>query len=108
LVLVGLIRKDEEEILAIDEGYHESIVSWCDVFRNIHKRGTRWIDLVFCDGLPGFWRAMRDVYPRSKSQRCFVPKMLNFLNNVPLKVQDEVHEVLRAMYHAPSLEEVKN
>jgi putative transposase len=107
LVVVGLNHKGEKEILAIEEGYRESFESWRDVLRNIHKRGTKWIGLVIGDGLPGFWRAIRDVYPRSKRQRCFVHKMRNILNNVPLKAQDEVHEALRAIYHARSLEEAQ-
>jgi putative transposase len=100
LVVVGLNHKGEKEILAVAEGYRESFESGRDVLPNIHKRGTKWNGLVIGDGLPGFWRAIRDVYPRCKPQRCFVHKMRNILNNVPFKAQDQVHEALRAIYHA--------
>jgi putative transposase len=62
---------------------------------------------VIADGLPGFWRALRDVYPQSKRQRCFVHKMRNVLDKVPSKSQEEVREALRAIYHARSIDEAK-
>jgi putative transposase len=54
LVVVGLIRNGEKEILAIEEGYRESFESWRDVLRDIRKRGAKWIGLVIADGLSGF------------------------------------------------------
>jgi len=107
LVVVGLNRKGEKDILAIEEGYRESFESWRDVLRDIKKRGTKWIGLMIADGLPGFWRAVRDVFPQSKRQRCFVHKMRNVLDKVPSKAHNEVREALRAIYYARSVEEAK-
>ena len=41
LVVVGLNRKGEKELLAIEEGYRESFESWRDVLRDIRRRGAR-------------------------------------------------------------------
>jgi len=100
LTIVGLNRKGCKEILAIAEGYRESFESWRDVLRDIKKRGVRWIGLLVSDGLPGLAKALRDVFPTAKRQRCFIHKMRNVVDKVPDKMHDEVLEAVRAMYHA--------
>jgi putative transposase len=98
---------DEREILAIEDDYCESFESWRDALWDIYKRGAKWNGLVIADGLPGFWRVLRDVYPQSKRQRYFVHKMRNVLDKMPSKSQEEVREALRAIYHARSIDEAK-
>lgn len=90
LVLVGLNRQGEKEILAIEEGYRESDETWRDIFRNLKQRGVRWIGLTIADGLEGLRKAARDVFPMSKHQRCFVHKMRNVLDKIPSNLHDEV------------------
>jgi putative transposase len=105
LVVVGVNRRGEKELLAIEEGYRESYESWREVFRQIKKHGTRWVGLMIADGMRGLWKALRDVFPGSRHQRCFVHKMRNVLDNVPSKAQDEVRDQLRLIYHARSHKE---
>jgi transposase-like protein len=105
LVVVGLNRRGDKEILALAEGYRESAESWRDVFRSLKKRGLRWLGLVIADGLDGVWKAVRDVYPQAGQQRCWVHKMRNVLDKVPHLAQEEVREALRAIYDASSRQE---
>ena len=102
LVVVGLNRKGVKELLAIEEGYRESYESWRDVLRGIRKRGVRWVGLLTADGLEGLHKAMRDVFPMGKRQRCFLHKMRNVLDKLPAKLHDEVLRALREMYYARS------
>lgn len=102
LVVVGLNRKGEKELLAIEEGFRESFQSWRDVLRDIRKRGVRWIGMVIADGLEALRKAMRDVFPTSRMQRCFLHKMRNVLDKVPSRVHDEVLQALREIYAAKS------
>jgi transposase-like protein len=102
LVVVGLNRKGEKELLAIEEGYRESFESWRDVLRDIRRRGARWIGLLIADGLEGLPKAMRDVFPMAKRQHCFLHKMRNVLDKVPAKLHDEVLHALQEIYHARS------
>jgi putative transposase len=102
LVVSGLNRKGEKELLAIEEGYRESEESWREVFRDLKRRGLRWIGMIIADGVPGLWKALRDVYPTARRQRCWVHKMRNVLDKVPLTVHDEVLQALREIYHASS------
>lgn len=105
LVVVGLNRHGAKEILAIVEGYRESMESWREVFRSLKKRGAKFLGLVIADGMDGVWKALREVYPRSQEQRCWVHKMRNVIDKVPQHAEDEIRERLRAMYHARSRKE---
>jgi transposase-like protein len=105
LVVVGANRRGEKEILALEEGYRESTESWRDVLRSLKRRGVRWIGMTIADGVPGFEKALRDVFPQTKRQRCWVHKMRNVLDKVPLQAQDEVRQKLRSIYNAKSRQE---
>ena len=39
------------------------------------------------DGALGFWSALRDVFPETKEQRCWVHKVANILDALPRSVQ---------------------
>jgi putative transposase len=108
LVAVGLNRQGRKEILAIEEGYRESFQSWRDLLRSLKKRGVRWIGLTIADGIAGVWKAVRDVYPKSHQQRCWVHKMRNVLDKVPKQAEEEIREELRAMYYARNLKDALN
>ncbi len=107
LVVVGLNRQGRKEILALEEGYRESEDSWRDVLRSLKRRGVHWLGLVIADGGLGLWSALRDVFPHTHRQRCFVHKMRNILDKVPAAKQDELRQALRRMYHAGSIEEAR-
>jgi len=102
LVVVGVDRQGRKTPLAIEEGYRESEESWTDLFRNLKRRGVKWLGLVIGDGIAGLWKAVRAVFPGSRHQRCWVHKMRNILDKVPKKAHDEVLEQLRRIYRAES------
>jgi transposase-like protein len=105
LVVVGLNRRGEKEILSIVEGYRESADSWREVLRDLKRRGVHSIGLLIADGSLGLWNALRDVFPQAKRQRCFVHKMRNILDKVPASKHDEVLQTLRELYYAGSPDE---
>jgi len=107
LVVLGVNREGEKKLLAIEEGYRESQESWTDLFRDLKKRGVKWIGLMIGDGLDGLWKASRSVFPMALHQRCWVHKMRNILDKVPKNVHDEVLDWLRKIYHASSYVQAK-
>ena len=102
LVAVGVNREGEKRVLAIQEGYRESTESWRELFRDLKKRGVKWIGMVIADGLDCVRKALRDVFPQSRQQRCWVHKMRNVLDKVPQAAEEEVRDDLRAIYNARS------
>lgn len=107
LVLVGLNRQGQKEILSLVEGYRESADAWCDVLRDLKRRGVHWIGLMIGDGSLGLWNALRDVFPQAKHQRCFLHKMRNVLDKVPASKHDEVLQAMRNLYYAGSPDEAQ-
>jgi transposase-like protein len=105
LAVVGVNRKGRKQLLALEEGYRESEESWTAVFRDLRRRGLRWVGMVIGDGIAGLWKALRGIFPMAARQRCWVHKMRNVLDRVPTKVHDEVLTELREMYRARSYDQ---
>lgn len=105
LVAIGVNRLGEKHVLAILEGYRESMQSWRELFRQLKSRGVKWIGMVIADGVDSVRKALREVFPKSREQRCWVHKMRNVLDKVPNVAEAEVKAALQAMYNAQSREE---
>ena len=63
------------------------------------------------DGALGFWSALRQVYPETEEQRCWVHKIANVLDKLPKRVQprakDMLHEIMRAPDRQSALEDIE-
>lgn len=87
LVIVGVRADGTKELVAITDGYRESTESWADLLRDLKRRGLRAPVLAVGDGALGFWAALRDVFPETKAQRCWVHKAANILSALPSSAQ---------------------
>lgn len=93
LVVVG-VRSDGTKELAITDGYRESTESWADLLRDLKRRGMVAPVLAVGDGALGFWAALRDVFPETRAQRCWVHRMANILNALPASAQAAARKAL--------------
>ncbi len=82
LVIVGVRPDGTKELVAIADGYRESTESWAEVLREL-ATGDRAPVLAVGDGALGFWAALRDVFPETKEQRCWVHATANILDALP-------------------------
>ena len=87
LVIVGVRADGTKELVAIADGYRESTQSWADLLRDLKRRGMRAPVLAVGDGALGFWGALREVFPDTKGQRCWVHKVANVLSALPQSAQ---------------------
>jgi hypothetical protein len=72
LVVIGVRADGQKELLAMEEGYRESTVSWSQVLRGLRDRGLVEPPLLAVgDGALGFWAALDDVFPSTRHQRCW-------------------------------------
>lgn len=71
LVMLGVRADGRKELVAISDGYRESTESWADLLRDCRRRGMTAPVLAVGDGALGFWRALRDVFPQTREQRCW-------------------------------------
>src|SRR5262245_23174227 len=88
LVLLGATADGRKELIAIADGFRESEVSWRDLLRDCQERGlTIAPSLAIGDGALGFWKALRQVFPTTREQRCWVHKTANVLDKMPRSQQ---------------------
>ena len=86
LVVVGVRADGTKELVAIADGYRESTGSWQDLLRDAKRRGMRAPVVMVGDGALGMWSALRDVFPETREQRCWVHAAANVLSALPKSV----------------------
>jgi putative transposase len=102
LVIIGVLLDGTKEVIAIEDGYRESTESWSSVLRDLKRRGMRAPALAVGDGALGFWAALREVYPDTRAQRCWVHKIANVLDKLPKRLQPRAKSMLHEIMRAPS------
>ena len=85
------------------DGFRESADSWAELLRDLKNRGlTRPPALAVGDGALGFWKALDEVFPKTRRQRCWVHKTANILDKLPKSVQAHAKMMIHEMYMAPT------
>jgi transposase-like protein len=103
LVLIGATPEGKKELVGFQTGVRESAQSWRELLVDVKRRGLKVApDIAVGDGALGFWKALDEVFPGTKHQRCWVHKTANVLNKVPLSVQANMKPDLREIYGAPT------
>jgi len=102
LVIVGVRPDGTKELVALADGYRESTDSWADVLRSLRDRGLVAPVLAVGDGALGFWGALREVFPTTREQRCWVHKTANVLDALPKRLHADAKEALKKIYAAHS------
>src|SRR3982075_44001 len=100
LVLIGVRADATKELVAVGDGYRESTESWSELLRDVKRRGMRAPVLAIGDGALGFWGALREVFPDSREQRCWVHKSANVLDAVPTSLRPKVKAALHNIMNA--------
>lgn len=102
LVVLGVRPDGTKELIAIEDGYRESTESWAALLRDLKRRGMRAPVLAVGDAALGFWAAVRDVWPETREQRCWVHRLANVLDKLPKRLQGRAKEALRQIMNAES------
>jgi transposase-like protein len=103
LVLIGATAEGKKELVGFQTGVRESAQSWRELLIDIKRRGLEIApDLAVGDGALGFWKAIDEVFPGTRHQRCWVHKTANVLNSVAHSVQVNMKVDLREIYGAPT------
>src|SRR5512135_1277675 len=100
LVMIGVRADGAKELVALADGFRESAESWADLLRSCKRRGMRAPVLAVGDGALGFWKAVRDVFPETREQRCWFHKIANVLNCLPKSAQPGAKAALAEIYNA--------
>jgi putative transposase len=102
LVLIGATPEGRKELVGFQVGIRESAQSWRELLVEVKRRGLAIApEIAVGDGALGFWKALDEVWPGTRHQRCWVHKTANVLNKVPKSVQPGVKADLREIHSAP-------
>jgi transposase-like protein len=100
LVMIGVRSDGRKELVALADGFRESSESWADLLRDCKRRGMQAPVLAVGDGALGFWKAVRDVFPETREQRCWWHKIGNVLNALPKSAQPAAKRAMAEIYNA--------
>ena len=100
LVMIGVRADGRKELVALTDGYRESVESWADLLRDCARRGMRAPVLAIGDGALGFWGALREVFPQARMQRCWFHKIANVLGALPKSAHPGAKKALAEIWNA--------
>ena len=101
LVLMGATADGKKELIAVADGYRESEQSWTSLLLDAKQRGLVIAPkLATGDGALGFWKALAQVFPTTREQRCWVHKTANILDKLPKRLQPQAKEKLHDVWMA--------
>jgi putative transposase len=102
LVLIGATPEGKKELVGFQVGIRESAQSWRELLIDLKARGLAIApELATGDGALGFWKALEEVSPTTRHQRCTVHKTANVLDKLPKSVQPAANAGLREIWTAP-------
>jgi putative transposase len=88
LVVIGATPEGKKELIGFQVGVRESAQSWRELLVDLKARGLSIApQIAVGDGALGFWKALDEIFPSTRHQRCWQHKLVNILNKVPKSVQ---------------------
>jgi transposase-like protein len=100
LVIVGVRADGRKELVAIADGERESADAWAELLRDLRRRGMRAPVVMVGDGALGLWRALGEVFPATREQRCWVHKVANVLGALPKSIHAGARRALNEIIQA--------
>jgi transposase-like protein len=101
LVIIGATPEGKKELVGLIDGVRESAQSWKELLFDLKRRGLAiGPELAVADGALGFWKALAEVWPKTREQRCWVHKTANVLNKLPKSLQSKAKRALQDIWMA--------
>ena len=101
LVIIGATPEGKKELVGFTGGLRESSQSWRDLLLDLRRRGlTAPPELAVADGALGFWKALGEIWPAAREQRCWVHKTANILNKLPKSLHSKAKRALQEIWMA--------
>jgi transposase-like protein len=101
LVIIGATPEGKKELVGFTDGMRESSESWRELLLGLNRRGLSVApELAVADGALGFWKALGEVWPTTREQRCWVHKTANVLNKLPKSLHAKAKRALQQVWMA--------
>src|SRR3546814_20559401 len=99
---MGARREGRKELVGFGVGVRERTQSWRELLVDLKARGLSVApEIAVGDGALGFWKALDELFPTTRHQRCWVHKVANILTKVPKSIQQGMKDDLREVRAAP-------
>ena len=99
--VIGATAEGKKELVGLADGIRESAQSWKELLLDLKRRGlTMAPRLAVADGALGFWKAIDEVWPKTRAQRCWVHKTANVLNKLPKSLHAKAKHALQDIWMA--------
>jgi putative transposase len=103
LVVIGVNDQGQKELIALEDGFRESKESWLELINHIKSLGLKnGPEVATGDGALGFWAAIRETFPKTRHQRCWLHKTLNVLDKLPKTLQAKAKSDLHEIWMSPT------
>ena len=101
LVVIGATPEGKKELIGFTDGTRESAHDWRSLLLDLKRRGLAIApELAVADGALGFWKALGEVWPKTREQRCWVHKTANILNRLPKSQHTKAKRALQEIWMA--------
>lgn len=101
LVIIGATPEGKKELIGFTDGTRESAHDWRTLLLDLKRRGLAIApELAVADGALGFWKALGEVWPKTREQRCWVHKTANVLNRLPKSQHARAKRALQEIWMA--------
>jgi putative transposase len=101
LVIIGATPEGKKELIGFTDGTRESAHDWRTLLLDLKRRGLAIApELAVADGALGFWKALGEVWPKTREQRCWVHKTANVLNRLPKSQHMKAKRALQEIWMA--------
>jgi transposase-like protein len=99
LVIIGATPEGKKELIGFTDGTRESAHDWRALLLDLKRRGLSTAPkIAVADGALGFWKALGEVWPKTREQRCWVHKTANVLNKLPKSQQPKAKGALQEIW----------
>src|ERR671910_2300082 len=107
LVIVGVRADGRKELVAVADGTRESTDDWAELLGGLRRRGMGAPVVMVGDGALGLWRALREGFPATPEQRCWVHVTRNVLGALPKSVHASARRALNEIIGAEDLDHAR-
>ena len=107
-MIIGATPEGNKELVGLTDGVRENAQSWKGLLLDLKRRGlaigpelaVAKPALAKAGGALGFWQAIEEVWPKTRSQPCWVQKTANVLNRLPKSQQSKAKRALQDIWIA--------
>lgn len=103
ITVLGYTNKGNE-VISVYKAHNESEDTYTRILNDLKHRGLKTPKLIISDYASGLLKAIRNVFPRTKHQRCKVHFMRNIFQHVGNKLKHKISKEIKNIWYTSNKE----